>query len=189
VFPKLRFDPSKDVPQGYSLAARVVPLGPMKIPGQPDGVKVTTDAGEEYGSKVTNIVQGQTGPSKKTGKVTFDANTMWHSAKSPTGWAAVKVTFPYEVELTRVAVHSQHSGEYHAAEAIRILVRDSTERFREVARVNLKAADDTVTLRKTKGQVWELRFLAGRSGQVVLRGLQFFSGDDELFPPLVPYQP
>ena len=36
VFPGLRFDPAKDVPPGYSIAGRIVPIGPMKIPGQPD---------------------------------------------------------------------------------------------------------------------------------------------------------
>jgi hypothetical protein len=46
-----------------------------------------------------------------------------------------------------------------------------------------------VTLPKTKGQVWRLEFQAGESQQVVLRGLRYFSGADELFPPLVPYQP
>jgi hypothetical protein len=35
VFPKLRFDSEKHVPQGYSIA-ELIPLGPMKIPGQPD---------------------------------------------------------------------------------------------------------------------------------------------------------
>ena len=78
VFPGLRFDPKKDVPPGCSLAWRMVPIGPMKIPGQPDGPKVSTQSGEAYGSKVANLVQGQIRPSRKTGKATYDATTMWH---------------------------------------------------------------------------------------------------------------
>jgi hypothetical protein len=188
VFPELRFDAEKDIPQGYTISERIVTLGPMTIPDQPDGVKVTTESGEEFGSKVANIVQGKILPSRKTGKVTFNPKTMWQSAKSPTGWVSVEISFPYEVELTRIAVHSEHSGQYHPARAVRIAVRDDKERFAAVAESNLASADEAVTLRKTKGQVWRLDFRAGESGVVVLRGLQFFSGDDELFPPLIPYQ-
>ena len=42
---------------------------------------------------------------------------------------------------------------------------------------------------KTKGKVWLLEFQAGESGIVVIRGLRFFSGDEELLPPLVPLKP
>jgi hypothetical protein len=188
-FPKLSFDPEKVVPREYAIAERIVTLGPMKIPGQPDRVKVTTESGEEYGSKVANIVQGRIVPSKKVGKVTFDANTMWHSRKAESGWVSVQVSFPYDVELTRVAVHSQHSGQYHAARAMRVAVRDTGDRFRQVTEAELKSADDTVTLPKTRGRVWRFEFRGGESGCVVLRGLQFFWGDDELFPPLVPSPP
>jgi len=34
VFPRLRFDPAKDVPQGYTMQ-KIVVLGPMEIPGHP----------------------------------------------------------------------------------------------------------------------------------------------------------
>ncbi len=188
-FPKLAFDPVQDVPKGYALATKLVPLGPMKIPGQPDGVKVSTGSGEDAGSKVANIVQGQILANRKTGKVTYDAATMWHSAKSAKGSVSVQVEFPYEVELTRLAVHSQHSGEYHAAKAVRVSVKDTKGKFGPVAKADLKSADDTVKLPKTKGRIWQFEFQAGESGCVVLRGLQFFSGDDELFPPLVPPRP
>jgi len=57
-FPTLRFDPEKDVPRGYTISAPVMILGPQKIPEQPDGVQITTGSGEEYGSKVANVVQG-----------------------------------------------------------------------------------------------------------------------------------
>ena len=113
------------------LPARV-PLGPMRIVGQPDGVLVTTDSGEEYGTKVANIVQGQILPSKKSDRITFDGKLMWQSAKSADGWVSVEVTFPYEIELTAVAVHSQHSGQYHPALAVRIRVRESDEPLRPV---------------------------------------------------------
>jgi hypothetical protein len=185
--PKLRFDPKTDIPPQYALAERIVPLGPMNLPNHPGGVQVTTESGEEFGSKVANIVQGQILPSKKAGGVTFDGNLMWQSAKTRTGWVTVEVVFPYEAELTRVEVHSQHSGQYHAAQAVRISVQGAKDAFESVKTAKLNSVDASVTLPKTKGQRWRFAFQAGKSGCVVLRGLRFFSGEDELFPPLVVY--
>src|SRR5205085_673831 len=81
-FPGLAFDPKRDVPPGYTLAEKLVTLGPMTIPGQPDGVKVETDSGQEAGSKVANIVQRRIAPNRNLGKETFDNDTMWKSARS-----------------------------------------------------------------------------------------------------------
>lgn len=188
-FPKLQFDPDKDVPPGYAIKERVIPLGPMQIPGQPDGIRVRTDSGEDYGSKVDNIVQGEIRPSKKTGRVTFDGKVMWQSGKSKTGWVSVDLTFPYEAELTRIAVHSQHSGQYHPAKAVRVSVRGSGGDYGRIAEAELPSVDASVEVPKTKGKIWRLEFKADESGAVVIRGLRFFDGEDELFPPLVPYQP
>ena len=102
----------------------------------------------------------------------------------------MQVEFPFEVELTGLGVHTQHSGEYHPARAIRVAVQDAKGKFQPVSKaVALKSVDDVVKLPKTKAKVWQFEFQAGESGIVVLRGLQFFSGDDELFPPLIPKQP
>ncbi len=188
MFPKLRFDPAKDVPAGYRMAGRIVPLGPMTIPNQPDGPKFTTESGEEFGTKVANLASGPVAPNKK-GKVTFDAATMWQSAKAGTGWVAVEVAFPCAVELTHVGGHSQHSGEYNAATAVRVAVPGATGKFRQVARVVLKSPDERVSVSKAKSRVWRFEFQAGASRAVTLRGLQFFAGADELFPPLIPSQP
>lgn len=188
VFHKLKFDPTKDVPANYKMAEKIVPLGPMKIADQPDGPKYTTSSGEEFGSKVANLATGPIGPNVK-GKVTFDAATMWQSAASTTGWVTVDVAFPYEVELSDIGVHSQHSGDYHAARSVRVSAAGSKEQFKEVALADLKSTDDKVSIPKTKARVWRFDFQAGGSNAVVLRGLRFYSGGDELFPPLVPNQP
>jgi hypothetical protein len=185
-FPTFHFDPEKDIPRGYSIAKRIVTFAPMKIPGQPDGPLITTHSGEEYGSKVGNIVQGRIAENEKGEKVTFDARTMWHSAKTATGWVAVQIAFPYEVELTRIVVHSQHSGQYHIAKTVRVAVGDNSEHLRPVVDKNLDSADSAVSFPTTKGRVWQLDLRADETGEVTLRGLQFFSGEDELFPPLVP---
>lgn len=190
VFPKLKFDPAKDVPAGYKMAERIVTLGPMVIPNHAELPRFTTDSGEDFSTKVANLAKGPIGPNKKEkGKVTFDAGTMWQSGKSKTGWVKVEVTFPYEVELTQIAVHSQHSGEYHIARAVRISVLGAKDQFRQVTKADLKSADEKVNLTKTKARVWRFEFQSGESQSVTLRGLRFFSGTDELFPPQVPNSP
>lgn len=189
VFPMLVFDPKRDIPSGYSISKKIVPLGPMKLAGQPDAVQISTQSGEEFESKVSNCVQGQIVPSQKTGQITFDASKMWCSSETKSGWVSLEIHFPTEVELTKVAIHSQHSGEYHAAAAARIAVGLKNKRFRDVVKEPLKDVDAIVDFPKTKGRVWQFDFQAGPSRFVVLRGLRFFSGEDELFPPLVPYQP
>ncbi len=189
VFPKLVFDPKRDIPPDYPIAKRIIPLGPMKLEGQPAGIEVTTSSGETFGSKVSNCAQGEILPNLKTGQVTFDGRKMWSSGETKTGWVSLEIRFPVEVELTKIGIHSQHSGEYHAAIATRIAVQGKTSTFREVVAAPLKSTDATVALKKTKGCIWQFDFQAGPSKMVVLRGLRFFSGDNELFPPLVPYQP
>lgn len=185
VFPKLKFDPAKDVPADYKMAERIVPLAPMKIPNHPDGPKFSTDSGEEFNTKVANLGTGPIGPNKK-GKVTFDVGTMWQSGKSKTGWVSVEVKFPHEVELSHVGVHSQHSGEFHAARAVRVAAQDAKDKFRQVAQAALKSPDEKVAVTKAKARVWRFEFQAGESQAVTLRGLRFYSGPDELFPPLIP---
>lgn len=101
----------------------------------------------------------------------------------------MEVKFPYEVEMTQIGVHSQHSGEYHAARAVRVAAQDAKEQFRQVAQSALKSADDKVTITKTKSRVWRFEFQAWNSQSVTLRGRGFFSGADELFPTLLPVQP
>jgi len=159
---------------------------PTEPPEQPvpTRIKVTTDSGEAYGSKVGNIVQGHIFPSRP-GPVTFNPATMWHSDASPTGWVSVQITFPTQVELTRVGIHSQHSGKYHAARAVRISVQTEKGDFSRVIEQPLSSIDELVSLPATKGQTWKFEFKAGETWMVVLRGLQFYSGEKEIFPAVV----
>jgi hypothetical protein len=110
---------------------------------------------------------------------------MWHSDASPTGWVSVQITFPTQVELTRVGIHSQHSGKYHAARAVRISVQTEKGDFSRVIEQPLSSIDELVSLPVTKGQTWKFEFKAGETWMVVLRGLQFYSGENEMFPAVV----
>lgn len=190
VFPKLKFDPAKDVPTGYKMAERIIPLGPVQIPNHYPLPKFSTESGEEFNTKVANLARGPVIPNKKKdGKVTFDSGAMWQSGKSKTGWVSVEVTLPFEVELTHIGVHAQHSGEYHPARAVRVSVPGAKDKPRQVALTALKSADDKVALTKTKARVWRFDFQTGESQAVTLRGLRFYSGTEELFPTQVPTQP
>lgn len=186
-FPGLRFDPKKDVPAGYALSPQVVPLGPMKIPGHANAA-LTTESGEDLGTNVANLLQGAIKDNANTGKVTFDAGSMWSSAQSSTGWVTVKLTAPYEVDLTGVEIHSQHSGQYHAALALRVSAIGPDGKIVGVAKSALKSPDETVKWAKpkAKAKVWLLELQTTQTGVVVLRGLRFQSGDTDLFPSLIP---
>ena len=183
VFHKLRFDPKKDIPAGYKIAERIVGLGPMILPGQPDGATVTTDAGEEGDSKAAYIVQGQI----LTAKDAFDPSVMWQSAKVSKGWAAADVALPYDVDLTMLRVYSGCADRDGAARAVRVSVKDAEGQWRQLREEKIKASEGSITFAKTHGSEWKIEFEPGDSGYVIVRGVRFFVGKDELFPPLVVY--
>jgi hypothetical protein len=190
VFPHLYFDPRTDLPAGYKLG-RVVCLGPQNIPQQPIyEIKATTPSGETHGSSVARMIYGDGGPIMPSvllpdKKVTYDANTMWHSAKSPTGWVTIDLTFPVPAALTRLDIFSQHSGQAHRAHAARLQAKVNNQ-FRDVVSQDMKSQDATLRFRATKAQEWLLHLKTGGSGAVVVRGLRFFNGEDEIFPRFVP---
>jgi hypothetical protein len=190
-FPNLRYDWRSDCPADYSIVRQIIGLGPMELAGQPM-IAVTTSSGEAGRSKVSNIVQGQilqntSGEQTAAGSEppTFDPQTMWQSDRTSSGWATVRIVFPFEVELSKVAVHSQHGGKHDGAEAVRIAV-DTDNGRQEVVAKPLASADAAVSFPPAKARTWEFAFKAGESRSVVIRGLQFFSGGEEVFPPLVP---
>ena len=182
-FPKLTFLPARDVPAGYSLAP-VVPLGPMTIDGQPPyQVEVTTDSGETFGSRVSNIVQNRIRPDRGGN---YDRESMWQSRPSPDGWSVVRVRFPVPVTLTRIGVHSEHSGSFNAADGVRVraYARDGAALLAESP---LNATDTVVPLLEpTTAQAWEIEFHAANNKEVTIRGLRFFTRTGEIFPPLIP---
>jgi len=183
VFPQLVFSPAQDIPVGYRMKGFVL-LGPMQIPGQPT-IKVTTTSSEAFGSKAQNVVHHEIKPSNPGNPQNYDANNMWHSTKTTTGWVSLKIVFPLPVELTGIAIHSQHSGQSHAAKAVRISAAKGGSGFSQVLQTQLRSVDEKVAIPPTRAQIWEIDFQAGSSGMVVIRGLQFYAGNNEIFPPLL----
>lgn len=185
VFAKLAFDPERDIPEGYSLSKRIVPLGPMTLPGQPEFYpRVTTNGGEDLGSKVANVVQQEIQPSAGPG-ITYNPQTMWHSKPLPNGEANLEITFPFPVQLTGIAIHSQHSGIDHHVTAMRLETADSSKRV-VAARQAVTEVDERITFPAQTATRWSLTLTASATRILVIRGLQFFDGEQELFSHMVP---
>ena len=187
VFAKTTFDAKRDAPKGTKLSPKIVPLGPMTLPGLTDFYpKVTTDGGEAVRSKVENVVQGEIKPSAGPG-ITYDPKNMWHSDKLPNGSASIEITFPFTVELSGLAIHSQHSGLDHHAAAMKLsAVEESGSRI--VVEKQLNDIDAVVTFPKTTAKQWKLTLQAGKSRILVIRGLRFLSDGREVVPHMVPYR-
>ena len=190
-FPGLRFDPRRDVPAGYTLAG----LGwipPMNIPGQPPYPPlVSTSSGEDFGSRVGSIVGGRILPSAapaEGARQSFDGKLMWQSGRAGAngGWVMLDVVFPAAVTLTRVGIHSQHSGKYHAADALRVEVASSGG-FDPVGETALESVDQVVPITSRTARSWRLWLHAADGNAVVLRGLRFFGRKGEIVPPVVPF--
>jgi len=185
-FAKTTFHPRRDVPDGESLSPRIVPLGPMTLPGLPDFYpKVTTDAGEAVYSKVGNVVSGEIKPSAGPG-ITYDPANMWHSDKLEGKPATLTFEFPVPIELTGLAIHSQHSGLDHAVTAVQLEAIEKS-RFQTVTDQKVAEVDAIVAFPKTRSRSWRVTLEPGPSGMIVLRGVRFLNGDNEVVPHLVPY--
>jgi len=186
VFTGLDFDVVRDVPPGYRLYPDVYPNPRMEIPGQPQGIQVRTISGEAFSSKVTNIVQKVIRPSKAGGSTGYDQASMWHSEQTRTGWVMLEVIFPFPVEITSIRVHTQHSGVQHAAQSVRISTMGEKGVYQLRGEIRLRSIDERVGFPLTRTRGLKLDLKAGPSGYVVVRGLQFYSSAEEIFPPLLP---
>jgi|GEM_PF-5789912 len=58
-----------------------------------------------------------------------------------------------------------------------------------IPKANFRAVDAVTSFPNAKGKVRQFEFQSGESGIVVLRGLQFYAGDEELIPTLIPVVP
>lgn len=188
VFANFTFDPKRDVPAIYPLSKRIRTLGPMVLPGQPDFYpQVTTNGGEDQGSKVANALSGEIFPSIGPG-LNYVPDAMWHSVhRIPQGSADLEITFPMAVQLSGISIHSQHSAMDHHAASMKLQTMDSAV-GREVVSQSLTKFDELVRFPLTTSRKWRLNLTPGKSQTLVIRGLRFFDGDQEVFPHQVPYR-
>lgn len=171
-----------EVPPGYEIFPTAIWLGPMDLPGRPAyGVALSSSDIATYGTSLESIVLNEIWPSAGPG-VRFAANAMWNSAlDAPGAWSEIDVRFPLAARLSRITVHSEHSGRYHRAQTIEILVKGAGG-FEPVARVDEPEADQSMEFEAQRSHEWRLRLRRGESGYVTLRGLRFFDGQVEILP-------
>lgn len=185
VFANFDFDAKRHLPKGYKLK-KMRHLGPLDLPND-RMIEVETSSGETYESSVSNIVHMRIRPSIDRGEIEFDAKSMWHSAKQKDGIASVTLKFPQSIELDRIKVYSQHSGKTHEVTHVTVSTIGQGSEEVEIGSSEVDFPDGELTFSKTRTQTLKLDFKAGKSKAVVIRGLRFFSGDQEYYPPLVPY--
>jgi hypothetical protein len=150
--------------------------GEISIAGK---LRISTPSGETWGTRVGNAFGASILPNNGPGN-TFNSQGMWHSASAPDGWVSLDLEFPISVNLTSLKIYSQHSGLYHAAVGAKVWAMGPGETFRLLAEQALAAPDAEVSFGSTSSKFWRIELQAGRSGEVLLRGMRFFSGLDEL---------
>ena len=188
VFPNLYFDSAKDTPQGYKLCRTIVQLTyDTDIPGQkPYNIDVRTNSGQGNGTDVNDIVLDWILPNRKSKKGTgLIAGSMWMSGKAKDVWVNIELEFPIAVRMNRICVHSQCGGGLYPVKAVR--VEAETEGFNEVGKDENVSEDEVdVSFMEVKAKRWRLSFKPDESGQVVIRGLRFYSSQGEIFSQLYP---
>ena len=185
VFEGLDYDEERQAPQGYDLK-EIRHLGPLDLPNH-RMIEVETSSGETFSSSVKNIVHMRIKPSIDRGEIEFDSKSMWHSAKQKDRVSSVKLKFPQAIELNRIKVYSQHSGKSHEVTSVKVSTIGKESETTEIGMSDVDFPDGEIAFDKTESQLWKLDFTAGKSGSVVIRGLRFFNGEQEFYPPLVPY--
>ena len=83
--------------------------------------------------------------------------------------------------MNRVALHTQHSGRYHAAEKCILSVKTGGQ-YREVGRKEGLAINETLDFPAVSAQDWRVALKAGSSNLVVVRGIRFFLQGKPIFP-------
>ena len=110
---------------------------------------------------------------------------MWMSGRTVNGWVDVELEFPIAVRMNKICVLSQCGGSHYPVKAIR--VEADLQGFQQVAeKQNITEDEEFVSFEEIKAKRWRLYFQPDESGQVVIRGLRFFSKQCEIFCPLYP---
>jgi hypothetical protein len=162
----------------YVLASPYL-MPPMPLDQNRYEVLTVTDAGEAFGSVAQSVVQGILLPSLPG--IGFDPTTMWHTAYdlAPGTWVSVELSLPIAIELTGLGLHTQHSGLYHQADAVRVYDLDDGEVL--IADSAVDAPDVRIDVSAAEVSHLRIDLRVGPSGSVTVRGLRFFEGELELF--------
>ncbi len=185
VFPFFRFVPETDVPEGYRKASSVIALfPPVRLPLGPEyRVHVSTRCGSSDGTSVENVVPRFIGS-----PASFKKQDTWVSAAvEDREWVTVTVEFPEIQTVNALVVHSQQDGGVNRAEAVNVEYFDGTS-FRTLCQNTISAPDVELEFPNLAVRTWRFSFKPGASRKVTIRGLEFFDGGIQLYPPLYPYR-
>ncbi|MGE3850140.1 MAG: hypothetical protein AB7K09_00215 [Planctomycetota bacterium] len=163
----------------FLLAELPAPLGPL-ADAQPgaDRIRVRTNGGEAYNSKVQNVVHTAILPNAK-----FDAASMWHSDELGNDlWVWLEFTFPQVVTLSAIRLHTEHEQRWHEANAVRVEVAAGNS-WRELTRGGIDSDDALISFDATAATVWRVHLMADHQKRISVRGVQFYNGQQELYPP------
>ncbi len=184
VLPEFKFDAKRDFPKNHKMFWKLVPLGPMHIPGHPEYEPVLESDSEEERSNIGVVNAAERLPSIGPG-VNYRQKHMWLSRKEADGRVDLTITFPGEVTLDAMELFTQHSGRYNAPTQITILTLEGRTANRVTSK-RYEKADMRITFPQTTAKTWQIQFAVKPHQRLCLRGLEYFCGEDQLFPPQVP---
>lgn len=187
VFPNLVFDAAGDIPEGYKIGRLIRLTFESDIFLQePYEIKATSACGQVKDTDPGNIVIGNILPNRKakTG-IGLNPRGMWMSGKSAQGRVDLELEFPIAVRLNRIRICSQCGGGLYPIKAVQL--EADMDGFQEIALIeNITSDEADVCFEERKSKKWRLYMKPDESGQVVLRGLRFFSSHGEIFCPKFP---
>ena len=186
VFDDFYFDPVIDIPDGYNMPGTILILVTyVDLPDLPEyKVNATSTSGSTESTLPENAVNRSIWPPG-----TFNAQTMWVSGDADdNGWVPLEVEFPKTEIMDRVSIHSRHQNSINPAEKVRIEVWLNGS-YTLVTEKTIETPDKTVFFDSRSGAKWRFLFKAGSSRKVTIRGIQFYDGNVQLYPPLFPYTP
>ncbi len=191
VFPELYFDPETDIPGDYTIHPDIKFLGAFTIPDQPGyAIEVTTNANAAYNTRNTHIVQGEIRPNGPAItdplEVRFHNGSMYHSPNMGGQRIMIDLLFPIPVTLDQISLHSQHSGFIHPTESIEIGVLENGY-YKSLVNKAVTSADQWFKFEANTSNYWRVYLKPGETGFSVVRGMQFYYQDNDIFPPYVPY--
>ena len=155
----------------------------VELQGPREPIAKTTDgATNEWAGSPQVIVGGN--QSIEPFSAPFDPETMWHSMYvGPGNWAAIDIRLPEVAAMRSIITYTGHSGQYNTAAEVEW---QSYSGGAYAWRMANNSAEPTSLMSVSPPQQMthvKVRFRAGASGWITVRGIRFFTDQGELFVP------
>ena len=117
----------------------------------------------------------------------YDINTVWRSpTANKLGWVSMGITLPRPRTVDKIVVYTGTRKYSRRADMVQIEFRTSLGRFKFLKRVANSTGRIVINFNKTTAQEWKVSLHTKKGKQVDLRGVRFFRGKSELYPPKKP---